>query len=207
MEKLIFKNESYSITLSVDDSYIYEIADFVVRENRMQHAPDENTRTLYYDINKVYKEESTYRNKLLYIVRDLSGKLIGCIRVFKWNKSDILPIKSIFGVDPSESLYTQPDTIYWHVGRFAISQNMGKKSVELFKRLMALAISPIVNDEGNSCMIAETDSKLLRVMNILGMKTRQLAESKIYLNSETIPIISLKSDLSYYYNRYSYLTI
>lgn len=113
MEKLIFKNESYLITLSVDDSNIYEIADFVVRENRMQHAPDENTSFLYHDIDKVYKEESTYRNKLLYIVRDLSGRLIGCIRIFKWNKSDILPIKNIFGVDPSKSLYSQSDTVYW----------------------------------------------------------------------------------------------
>lgn len=54
-------------------------------------------------------------------------------------------------------------------------------------------------------MIAETDCHLLRVMNKLGMNTRQLAESRYYLESETVPIVSMKSDLMYYYNKNSYL--
>lgn len=70
---------------------------------------------------------------------------------------------------------------------------------------MELAITPIVNDLENSCMIAETDCHLLRVMTKLGMNTRQLAESRYYLDSETVPIVSMKSDLMYYYNKYSYL--
>lgn len=56
---------------------------------------------------------------------------------------------------------------------------------------MVYAVHPIVC-ENESYMIAETDSKLLKVMNALGIKTVQLEQSVDYLASETIPVCSSK---------------
>lgn len=56
-----------------------------------------------------------------------------------------------------------------------------------------------------SYMIAETDSKLLRVMNALGIKTKILGKSIYFLTSETIPINSSKRGLLPFYKHYNTL--
>ena len=66
---------------------------------------------------------------------------------------------------------------------------------------MVYAVHPIVCDE-KSYMIAETDSKLLKVMNALGIETIQLGHSINYLASETIPVCSSKNGLLLFYKHY-----
>ena len=60
---------------------------------------------------------------------------------------------------------------------------------------MALAIKPIVEDK-NSCLIAEVDSKLLKV------DTHQVGKPINYLASETIPIFASKRGVSKFYSKY-----
>lgn len=69
---------------------------------------------------------------------------------------------------------------------------------------MALAIQPIVGDS-DSYMIAEIDSKLLKVMNALGFVTNQLGDSIYYLTSETVPISSSKQGIMGFYSKYGCL--
>lgn len=69
---------------------------------------------------------------------------------------------------------------------------------------MAFAVQPIVGDE-DSYMVAEIDSKLLKVMNALGFVTEQLGESIYYLTSETVPISSSKQGLMGFYSKYGCL--
>ncbi|MCF0254723.1 MAG: hypothetical protein HUK10_00330 [Bacteroides heparinolyticus] len=86
------------------------------------------------------------------------------------------------------------------MGRFAIDSTSGFPTIKLFKQLMVLAVAPILNED-DSYMIAETDSHLLRVMNALGIETRQIGNPLIYLASETIPICSNKKGLTNFYHR------
>lgn len=72
--------------------------------------------------------------------------------------------------------------------------------------LMVYAIHPIIHTD-QSYMVAETDSKLLKVMNALGIQTTQLGESLNYLASETIPVCSSREGLIPFYNRYKELHI
>lgn len=203
--KPVIKKNQYTVSLATKN-YTYDIARFVVNENRKHHTDCEDLSLYASDIDNVYAEESAYEDTYMYVAHDNQGELIGCIRVFKWKGDLKLPIEKIFGISLNSLLSSDNKINVWHVGRFAISKSAGRVSVELFKQLMELAITPIVRDPENSCMVAETDCHLLRVMNKLGMKTRQLADPIYYLDSETVPMISMKSDLLYYYNRYSHLT-
>jgi hypothetical protein len=74
-------------------------------------------------------------------------------------------------------------------------------SVSLFKQLMAYAIHPIYQEQ-DGFMIAECDSKLLRVMNLLGIKTVRLSNGLNYLGSETIPVYADKKGLTAFYQKY-----
>lgn len=69
---------------------------------------------------------------------------------------------------------------------------------------MVYAVYPVICDT-KSYMIAETDSKLLKVMNALGIKTVQMGHSVNYLASETIPVYSSKNGLLLFYKHYNNL--
>ncbi len=205
MEKLIATFDGYSI-FKADAKCINELSRFIVMENYKHHIGSVEATRITDDITDVTKEElSLYGdNTYIYIARDKRGKMLGSIRVFLWNRQSVLPLEKIYGINPLEAIDSDVKFNYWHVGRFAIDSTLGISTFTLFKRLMALAVRPIVGDS-DSYMIAEIDSKLLKVMNALGFETNQLGDSMYYLTSETVPISSSKQGIMGFYSKYRYL--
>lgn len=204
MENLIYTNNSYAIG-RLDKENLYELAEFVVRENYKHHVGVFSSESIMEEIYNVYQEELQYVDySMIFVVRNSAGKIIGSIRVFKWDRKTILPLQKIFGINPLKIIHQERDYSYWHIGRFAIDSFAGIPTITLFKQLMVYAIHPIVCDD-KSYMIAETDSKLLKVMNVLGIETIQLGHSINYLASETIPVCSSKNGLLLFYKHYANL--
>jgi len=180
---MIFKN-NYLEKLRANE--IFDLAKFIVTENFKHHTNDELPKEGFSEINSIYKEEKKFfNNSKIFMARDIEGHIDGAIRVLKWNYKDRLPIEKIFGINPLEITGTSPLKSIWHIGRFAIKK--GCADVNLFKKLMVCAISPICQNE-NSVAFAECDSKLLRVLRFLGIKVTVIGESVNYLGSETIPV-------------------
>ena len=167
MEKLIATFEDYSI-FKADAKCINELSQFIVVENYKHHVGTVEASQIADDIADVTKEELALYgdNTYIYIARDNQGKILGSIRSFLWNRQSVLPLERIYGINPLEAIHSDVKFNYWHVGRFAIDSTLGIATFTLFKRLMALAVRPIVGDS-DSYMIAEIDSKLLKVMNAL----------------------------------------
>lgn len=69
---------------------------------------------------------------------------------------------------------------------------------------MMYAVQPIV-ETTNGYMIAETDKKLLKSVNLQGMQTVPLGESVNYLASETIPIYCSSFGLQPFFERNKHL--
>lgn len=204
METLFLKTEQYEI-LQVDKDSISDIIKFVVEENYKRHTGGIDPTNLQDKIQALYMEElALFKFSFAYIVRNNKGDIVGSIRTLKWDKEQTLPIHKIFGIDPIDVLPSGESVNYWHVGRFAINSYMGISTVNLFKQLMLCAIEPIVNCN-NSYMIAETDSKLLRIMTALGIKTWELGSSINYLASDTVPIYSNTKGLIPFYLKHQNL--
>ena len=203
MEKLKILADTYSIYES-DNNCAKEVAEFIVKENYGHHLSqliiDE---IMDKEISSIYAEERMHPNSLFYLARTHQGNLIGSIRVFKWNRKDALPIEQIFCINPLERIGNNKNYSFWHVGRLAIKQNLGFSTLTLFKELMALAICPIIYDM-YGYMIAETDCKLLRVMNMLRINTTIIGEPIEHLASMTVPVYSSRTDLMPYYNKVMY---
>ena len=194
MERLKIFADTYSIYES-DNNCAKEVAEFIVRENYDHHLSQCTTdEVMDKEISNVYAEERMHSNSQFYLARTHQGKLIGSIRVFKWNRKDVLPIEQIFRINPLERIGKNESYSYWHVGRLAIKQDVGFSTLALFKELMALAIYPIVHDT-YGYMIAETDCKLLRVMNMLGIHTTVVGTPVNHLASMTVPVCSSGTDL------------
>ena len=205
MEKLICTNGQYNIWQLTGKECLRELAEFVVKENYKHHVGDFFYESIKDEIDSVYQEELQYiDSSMIFVVRNKAGKIIGSIRVFKWDRKKTLPMQKIFGINPLMIIHSENDYSYWHIGRFAVDTFAGIPTVTLFKKLMVYAVHPIVCDT-KSYMIAETDSKLLKVMNALGIETTQIGQSINYLASETVPIYSSKNGLLLFYKHYENL--
>ncbi|GGF05434.1 hypothetical protein [Flavobacterium limi] len=190
--------QSYLERLELDQ--LTELAKFVVEENFSHHCEDVTTTELVNDTQEVYDEELNYfKDSEIFVAKDFSGNIQGSIRVIKWDYKVRLPIQKIFDIDPLSVLnYSEKLSSVWHIGRFATRKNSQDRT--LFKRLMVCAIAPIC-EQKNGVALAECDSKLLRIMNLLGIKTDIIGASVNYLGSETIPIaMSYEGLKEFYYN-------
>lgn len=204
MKNLILKNGNYCL-YQVGSSYLRKIAEFIVTQNYKHHLDLKNVIVQTDEIDNVYREEVELAdNSLIYIVEDLLGKMIGCIRVAKWDKTKQLPVHKIFNINPLDFINSLDYSTFWHVGRFAVDSCIGAKNISLFKLLMIYAIYPVFNSL-NGYLIAECDSKLLRVMKLLGIDMKALSGGIHYLGSETIPVFTDKNGLMRFYNTYIHM--
>ncbi|WP_165830099.1 hypothetical protein [Flavobacterium hydrophilum] len=194
--------QSYLERLELDQ--LTELAKFVVEENFSHHCENVTTKELITDTQEVYDEELNYfKNSEIFVAKDFSGNIQGSIRVIKWDYKAKLPLQKIFNIDPLTVLnYSEKLSSVWHIGRFATKKDI--KDRTLFRRLMVCAIAPIC-EQKDGVAFAECDSKLLRIMNLLGIKTEIIGNSVNYLGSETIPISMCYDGLKEFYHSNKYL--
>lgn len=157
MEKVIWSCSDYSI-LRVGTDRLHDIARFVVTQNYNHHSSEPIPDTAQQEIEDIYREELSYSgDSACFIVRDKEDRMVGSIRVFRWDKRTPTPMHKIFHISPLEKIEDTPRTSFWHIGRFAIDSTSGFSTVTLFKQLMTLAVAPILRED-DSYMIAETDT-------------------------------------------------
>lgn len=178
---------------------IINLSKFVVNENLKHHTDKVLPKDYENNIRSISMEEMTYqRNAEIFVYKDYSGNILGSIRVLKWNYIDVLPIQKIFNINPLLVLGDLLLNSIWHIGRFAINKEVS--DVNLFKKLMICAITPVCKHEGNIAF-AECDSKLLRILTLLGIKATIVGDPVSYLGSETIPISMTYDGLIGFYNK------
>ncbi|MFH6991513.1 hypothetical protein [Flavobacterium sp. FlaQc-48] len=197
-------NQNYLERLELNQ--LNELAKFVVEENFNHHCENVNTNELIADTQEVYDEELNYfKDSEIFVAKDFSGSIQGSIRVIQWDYKTKLPLQKIFNIDPLSVFdYSEKLSSVWHIGRFATKRNNTDKT--LFRRLMVCAIAPIC-EQKNGVAFAECDSKLLRIMNLLGIKAEVIGASINYLGSETIPIAMSYDGLKdFYQNNKSLVT-
>lgn len=198
MEQFLTAGKGYTIYES-DENVLYELAEFVVRENYRHHS----------DLNSIPPKEVEYvcneERRLIglsrvLVARNESGQIVGSIRITRWDKKTTLPLESLFGLDPLDLALDNKISTFWHIGRFSISSEEAFSTILLMRTLMIHAIYPIVN-EVTGCLLAEVDRKLFNVLGKLGIIVSQLAPSIHYLASETIPVYSTSEAMMGFYNR------
>ena len=200
MKNLISKNENYCI-YNVGIEYLHDMVNFIVMENYRHHTGIDVNEKSEDEIKSICEDERLLaKNSQIFIVEN-NNRMIGCIRVTKWDEKSPLPVQKIFNINPLNSIRYSENSTFWHIGRLAVDSSANVSTVSLFKKLMMYAIYPIYQEQ-DGYMIAEVDSKLLRVINRLGMDTVQLGKGINYLGSETVPVYADKKGLSKFYQSY-----
>lgn len=171
---------------------------FVVTENFNHHANEVYSSSYQNDIESVYQEEMGFlKNSKIFIFKNDVNELIGTIRVLKWDFISPLPIQKMFDIDPFMCTEGNPINEIWHIGRFAIKK--GTRDINLLKKLLVCAIAPVCVHKDNIAF-AEIDAKLLRVLQLMGIKAKIVGKSIEYLGSETIPVSMSYNGLIDFYN-------
>lgn len=182
---------------------LLDLAEFVVTENFKHHSNNNLPKNYRDDVNSIYKEElGFYRNSEVFTAKDNTGAILGAIRLLKWNYTDVLPIQKIFGINPLLVINKKRINNIYHIGRFAIKKDV--RDLNLFKGLLA-CVSKLICSHSENIAFAECDSKLLRILNLLGVKTTIVGESVHYLGSETIPIAMTYDGVIGFYNKNKHL--
>ena len=197
MDRFITSHENYSIW-QLAESGLLDLARFVVAENYKHHQNlSDKTQLCSEEIQEVYNEEAGYFSQSkIFVAKNDENEIVGAIRVMKWNKKDELPITKLFGIDRINGVsLTESNATIWHVGRFAVSSELGRGGLSLFRVLMMYAVAPICKQQ-NGIMIAECDSKLFRAVSNLGMDVIALNEGIEYLGSVTIPMYATSEGLT-----------
>lgn len=140
------------------------------------------------------EDASIYEDSIVCVALD-GAEIVGSVKVTRWNEETVLPIQKLFGINPLRFKEKGAQSI-WHIGRFAISKT-AKEGAKLLKKLIAIAVYPI-SCAPNSIMLAECDSKFVKILNLMGIRTEMLARGIDYLGSETLPICSTQNSLYAY---------
>lgn len=91
MRKIVYQNGNYSI-YRVGKERLRDVAEFVVKENYKHHTGKYDGNTFEEEIMSVYKEELAFvDNSIIFVYYDSKDRIIGSIRVFKWNRNKPLP--------------------------------------------------------------------------------------------------------------------
>ncbi|AUP80251.1 hypothetical protein [Flavivirga eckloniae] len=187
----------------IGQNELFNMSKFVVTENFKHHTNEILPKTYGRDVATIYMDEkNNLANSEIFAVKTTNGEIVGTIRVLKWDYINPLPIQKIFGINPLLCVKDDLVNEIWHIGRFAIKK--GVSDINLLKKLMVAAIKPICKHENNIAFV-ECDAKLLRVMTLMGIKTKVIGKSINYLGSETIPVTLSYNGLIDFYNRNKYL--
>lgn len=152
-------------------------------------------------VNALTLEDNLIFEDSVFCVAIKNSEIVASVKITRWNEKSLLPIQKLFGIDPAMFINKGFRSV-WHIGRFAISKSE-KEGAKLLKELIAIAVYPICQAT-NSIMLAECDSKFVRVLNLIGLKTEQLAQGIDYLGSETLPVYSTQEWLASFLNKSSY---
>ena len=182
---------------------LIDLAKFIVTENFKHHSNNILPENYKNDVHSIYKEElSFYKNSEIFATKDYAGNILGAIRLLKWNYTDVLPLQKIFGINPLLALSQPNINDIYHIGRFAVKKDV--RDINLFKKLLVSVAEIICSHKGNVAF-AECDSKLLRILKLLGVKAMIIGESINYLGSETIPIAMTCEGITDFYNKNKHL--
>ncbi|MFD2968788.1 hypothetical protein [Sphingobacterium bambusae] len=191
--------ENYSIKI-LEKNELLKLAQFVVNQNANHHS--EFIRELEREarIAKLLLEEVRFSpNSRHYVAENSTNQeIVGCIRLLKWDNAQKLPLQQDFAVDVDEILKDRLYVDVWHIGRFAIAH--GIRSIGVFKALMLSVIGPISSGD-ESLTFAECDEKLLKVLNLLEIRTTIVGKPKFYLGSRTYPISISKKTLKDFFQK------
>lgn len=202
MDKLIASHENYSIW-QVSKSGLYDLAKFVVVENYKHHKKlFDATMIDHSEIQAVYDEENRFFSQSkIFVAKNAKNEIVGTIRVMEWSGREELPITKLFGIRNLHEISPEDSNAHvWHIGRFAVSSDLGRYGISLFKILMLHAISPICKYK-KGIMFAECDNKLFKTVNHLGINAIALNEGIEYLGSLTIPMYATCNGMMEFYNQ------
>jgi hypothetical protein len=152
------------------------------------------------DFESALEQEIFFFHRSIYYALYNNNKIIGTIRSYHWDSISKLPGENIFAYSIENILPDYNSYNVWHVGRFCIKTDRISLSLSHFKLMMMYAIKPICESK-NGIMFAECDERLMKVLNLLKIKTNIISQPITYIGSKTFPIVSSKEDLFTFYNK------
>lgn len=212
MDILLNDFQDYSLWL-VSKENLSDVSRFILRVNHKVHL---NSNIINYsDLVKTKELDlKSFSTSYFFAIKNQNHEIVGTIKAQKWDNLSLLPIEEDFDIkftDIINKLGYSPKEV-WHIGRFAIDQEKIKSDpalrnnrVTILKLLLTNAFLHICTNHANIA-IAECDKKLFDKLKLLGINSSQIGESKMYLGSETVPILNTAKGVEKFVKEHKHLS-
>lgn len=196
MDILLNDFNDYSLWL-VSKKNLPNISQFILKVNHQFHLKSNHLN--HKDLIKTTEADlACFSSSYFYTIKNRKHEIIGSIKAQRWDNHSILPLEEDFNIklcDLVKNLpFTPPEV--WHIGRFAIDQEkiktdpiLRKHRISFLKVLLSNAFKHFIATP-NNIAIAECDKKLFQKLKLLQINSTEIGQSKIYLGSETVPILN-----------------
>jgi hypothetical protein len=181
----------------VAENNLTKISRFIFRVNQEFHLKSNILN--YNDLLKTIEADNeNYSSSCFYAIKNRKNEIIGSIKAQKWNGITKLPLEEDFNLNINDILnqISYIPSEIWHIGRFAIDQKKINADAKLrkyrltFLKLLLVNAFQHINSKPKNIAIAECDRKLFEKLKLLQINSTALGASKMYLGSETLPIIN-----------------
>ena len=115
MKNLVAQYKNFCI-YNVGKEYLYDVVKFVIFENYKHHSKVETVENIDEEITSIYEDELSFaETSQIYVAEDNEQRMIGCIRVFRWDKKIFLPTHKIFNINPLNNIQETLNSSFWHI--------------------------------------------------------------------------------------------
>lgn len=155
------------------------------------------------DLITMNHEDQTYFPHSAYLAfMNNRNQIIGTMKVTQKTNLVLLPTEVEYRVNLrqlAEHFNTTRSNI-WHAGRLAVNKSLLKKTAfhfpsrRMFLELVYHTFSHITQHP-DAIFLAEADKRIVNLFRQLGINMQQVAQGKMYLGSETYPVVITHSDM------------
>ena len=155
--------------------------------------------------SELEKEDLRYASDSRFFVCCTRTKeILGTCRITKKNDHLTFPIEDVFKININHLVKRLNLSIeeFWHLGRLSVDKDKlsmysaDPKSAAMIMKKLLMASFEVICRSTNNLLIAETDSKVFRMLNQIGINVEMIGLPRHYMGSITLPTIVLAKDLN-----------
>ncbi len=183
--------------------FVYGIYANSSTDNQTWELTPEDLQTMYYE-DQTYFPHSAY-----FAFTNFQDQILGTIKVTQKSTLVLLPTEVEYNIDLKARCKEWDIALsdIWHAGRLAVDKKLLKQTTnnlssrQMFLELVCQVFGHICQ-QPKGVFLAEADKRVMHLFRQVGINMQQVGKGRMYLGSETYPVIISHDDMLAWLNTY-----
>lgn len=201
VKKHLLRNYNTVDLYKIGWSELNNYTNFVFNIYKQSYTDQQQWKLSEDDHQHMRHEDHTYFPHSTYFAFiDPHQQIVGTIKTTQKTKLVLLPAEIEYGIDLDHLCQQMNTSLHsiWHTGRLAVNKHtlkiLGISSRKMFMELLYKVFQHITQYPGGF-FLAEADKRVVHLFHQVGINLQQIAQGKMYLGSESYPVIITHEDM------------